>query len=97
VAKEFENRYRGFRFRGERPQYPPTLIGIATAHNFRKGYKSGTPILIGEEHLARQVWLGGTDRPALGLKRMSEDLEEMVAGILEDQSVEEQGTLKKYG
>ena len=100
VAKEFENRYRGFRFRGERPQYPPTLIGIATAHNFRKGYKSGTPVLIGQEHLARQVWLGGTDQPALGLKRMSEDLEEMVAGILEDQSVEEQGEdrgRKKYG
>jgi hypothetical protein len=97
VAKEFENRYRSFRSRGECPQYPPTLIGIATAHNFRKGYKSGTPVLIGQEYLAKRVWLGGSDRPALDLKRMSEDLEEVVAGMLEDQGVEEQGSRKNHG
>jgi hypothetical protein len=97
VAREFENRYRGFRSRGEHPQYPPVLIGIATAHNFRKGYKNGTPVLIGQEQLARQVWRGGSDQPALGLKRMSEDLEEMVAGMLGDQEAEEQGSQRKQG
>lgn len=97
VAKEFENRYRGFCSRGERPQYPPTLIGIATAHNFRKGYKNGAPVLIGKEQLARQVWRGGSDRPVLGLKRISADLGEMVAGALEEQEVEEQGGRRSLG
>lgn len=74
VAKEFENRYRGFRSRGERPEYPATLIGLATAHNNKHGYKSAPPVLIGNEKMAQQIWLGGSDQPALGLKRLSSDL-----------------------
>lgn len=30
VAKEFENRYGGFKSRDEHPEYPAMLIGLAT-------------------------------------------------------------------
>jgi hypothetical protein len=70
VAKEFENRYRGFKSRSEIPEYPAMLIGIATAHNQQKGFKSDEPVLIGNEHAARQVLNGGTDKPSIGFKRM---------------------------
>jgi hypothetical protein len=55
VAKEFENRYRGFRMRNESPAYPASLTGIASAHNGRKGFKSDPPVLIGNERRACQV------------------------------------------
>lgn len=86
VAKEFENRYRGFYSRSEHPQYPATLIGIATAHNNQKGYRSETPMLIGNEQLARQVLYGGTDQPMLGLKRMRDGLGEAVEGLMAGQT-----------
>ncbi|SFN39642.1 hypothetical protein SAMN05216386_0797 [Nitrosospira briensis] len=82
VAKEFENRYRGFCSRSERPPYPPTLVGIATAHNNLKGFKNEKPVLIGNEQAAMQVLHGGTDQPALGLKRMGEDFDEAVGEVL---------------
>jgi hypothetical protein len=78
VAKEFENRYRGFCSRSERPPYPPMLIGIAAAHNNLKGFRNDRPLLIGNEQLAKQVLHGGTDQPALGLKRMRCDLEQII-------------------
>ncbi len=78
VAKEFENRYRGFRSRSELPPYPPTLIGIAAVHNNLKGFRNDRPLLIGNEQLAKQVLRGGKDQPALGLKRMSDGLDEAV-------------------
>jgi hypothetical protein len=71
VAKEFENRYRGFSARGEHPPYPATLIGLATAHNSRNGYPAETLILIGNEQSAREVLRGGSDHPPLGLHRLS--------------------------
>ncbi|SCY29729.1 hypothetical protein SAMN05216420_104154 [Nitrosospira sp. Nl5] len=85
VAKEFENRYRGFRSRNECPEYPASLVGIATAHNNQKGFKADPPVLIGNEQLARQVLFGGTDRPALGFKRMSDGLDEAVGEALWNQ------------
>lgn len=66
VAKEFENRYRGFRSRNERPSYAPVLIGIATAHNEPKGFESGKPVLIGNRQLAQRVLQEGASQPALG-------------------------------
>lgn len=70
VAKEFENRYRAFKSRSEIPDYPAKLIGIATAHNKQKGFKPDEPILIGNELAARQVLNGGTDKPAIGMKKL---------------------------
>jgi hypothetical protein len=66
VAKEFENRYRGFRMRSERPEYPPVLIGIAGAHNRRAKLAVQEPILIGDQGGARAVMAGGTDKPLIG-------------------------------
>lgn len=37
VAKEFQNRYRGFAMRSERPEYPAGLIGLAQATNDEQG------------------------------------------------------------
>lgn len=71
VAKEFENRYRGFKVKSEIPEYPAKLIGIASAHNEKEGFKSAGPVLIGDESRAKQVLLGGTDKPSIGFKRLS--------------------------
>lgn len=87
VAKEFENRYRGFRSRNEYPEYPASLIGIVTAHNNQKGFKTDPPVLIGNEPLARQVLSGGTDKPALGFKRLSDDLEAAAGGALRNEEI----------
>jgi hypothetical protein len=70
VAKEFENRYRGFKARSEIPDYPAKLIGIANAHNQQKGFNQDGPVLIGNDRAARQVLNGGTDKPSIGFKRM---------------------------
>ncbi len=77
VGKEFENRYRGFRIRSERPQYPAVLTGLVSAHNHRQGFKPDMPVLIGNEQAARQVLSGGSDQPVLGFKRMGADAWEL--------------------
>ena len=61
VAKEFENRYRGYAMRGETPDYPQELIGIAEAYNGRKGMRSDPPRLIGDRTAAERVMSGGRD------------------------------------
>lgn len=68
VAKEFENRYRGYRMRDETPEYPPVLIGMANAHNSQQGFRQNPPILVGDERKANQVRLGGTTAPLLSMK-----------------------------
>lgn len=70
VAKEFENRYRGFRMRSEAPEYPAVLTGIAGAHNRKAGYETDPPMLIGNPLKAQQVISGGTDKPLIGLTRL---------------------------
>ena len=73
VAKEFENRYRGYRIRNETPEYPKSLIGIAEAQNNQNGHKSDPPVLVGDARRAKQVLLGGSDKPMVGFERMSAD------------------------
>lgn len=70
VAKEFENRYRGFRMRSEAPDYPPVMTGIAGAHNRKAGFDTDPPMLIGNPIKARLVITGGTDKPLIGLTRL---------------------------
>jgi hypothetical protein len=70
VAREFENRYRGFKARNETPEYPKLLIGIAGAHNAKEGYANHPPTLIGSKTTALAVLNGGTDKPLLGIHRM---------------------------
>ncbi len=70
IAKEFENRYRGYRTRNDTPDYPKALIGIAEAHNNQNGQKSQPPVLIGDSSRAKQVLIGGSDKPLVGFERM---------------------------
>ena len=72
VAREFENRYRGFSIRNERPEYPKTLIGLAEANNQKEGFRTGPPVLIGNPEQAKRVLLGGTNAPMIGFTRISD-------------------------
>jgi hypothetical protein len=70
VAKEFVNRYRGYKMRSETPDYPPVLIGMAEAQNNRQGFKSGAPVLIGNAEQAKRVLSGGTEKPLIAFTQM---------------------------
>lgn len=87
VARESENRYRGFRSRNESPEYPASMVGIVTAHNNQNGFKIELPVLIGNEQMAKKVLRGGTDKPALNFTRMSDELDEAVGGAIENQGM----------
>lgn len=69
VAREFENRYRGFRERSEIPEYPAVLTGIANAHNRSQGLKLQSLVMIGNEASCERVMNGGTDKPLIGFKQ----------------------------
>lgn len=72
VAKEFENRYRGFKSRNERIEYPAKLIGISEAHNVQEGRKVAQPMLIGDASKAQEVLqLGSSGGSLLGITRMN--------------------------
>lgn len=62
VAKEFENRYRGFKGRNEVGDYPKILIGHYDAFNAPRGFKASAPELIGDKTKAKQVLIGGNEK-----------------------------------
>jgi len=72
IAKEFENRYRGYRMRGDRPDYPPILVGIADAHNAQAGFKAEPPVLIGNVEKAQAVMAGGSGDGAVKVVRIGD-------------------------
>lgn len=56
VAREFENRYRGYRERSEIPEnYPGVLVGIANAHNAQNGLPLQPPVMIGDRSVCERV------------------------------------------
>jgi hypothetical protein len=69
VAREFENRYRGYRMRNERPPYPAVLVGLANAQNRRLGFGDDPPRLIGDHGRCMAVLEGGADTPLIGFPR----------------------------
>lgn len=69
VAKNFENRYRGYKLRGETPDYAPVLLGMANSQNQQQGFRSNPPILIGNQAKANSVMLGGTNAPLLEMRQ----------------------------
>jgi len=85
VAKEFENRYRGFKSRSEIPDYPSHLIGLAEGHNTKEGFKSGSPSLIGNVEKAKQVMNKGVGliefEDGVGLQRMQKDVQQAVGSM----------------
>jgi hypothetical protein len=72
VAKEFENRYRGYRMRSERPEYPPVLVGHAEAQNARLGFATQPPVLIGNAQQAQATMLGGASQSVVAFTRLTE-------------------------
>ena len=73
VAKEFENRYRGFKSRNERIEYPARLIGLCEAHNAKEGRVVAQPMLIGDKTKALEVLQhGSSGSELLGISRMSD-------------------------
>ena len=65
VAKEFEARYRGYKGRHERPEYPRVLVGLAEQHNTVSGHDLPQPVLIGNKIKAISVMDGGTQQALL--------------------------------
>lgn len=72
VAREFENRYRGFRERSEIPEYPKVLTGIANAHNSSQGLKLQPFVMIGNPEDCQRVINGGNDKPLIGFKQVDD-------------------------
>jgi len=75
LQNEFVARYRGFKSRNERIEYPATLIGISESHNTKAGKKIEPPVLIGNSEIAMQVMAqGGDGSKLLSFKRMNDIL-----------------------
>lgn len=71
IAKNFENRYRGYKLRSETPEYQPVLIGMANAQNQQQGFRGNPPILIGNQRAANAVMSGGQVGPLLEMRQAS--------------------------
>lgn len=85
VAKEFENRYRGYRSRGEIPAHRGKMLGIAEAENMKNGYAVPPPTLIGDPAKAQVVLEGGTDKPMIGISMLNKALLHIVETMEEKQ------------
>lgn len=81
VGKEFQTRYKGYASRGERPDYPRKLIGMAEAQNTQLGFRTMPPRLIGDPDRARLVYQGGSAPDAQPINRL-EDAAAMVAALM---------------
>lgn len=73
VAKEFENRYRGFKERSEIPEYPPVLTGIANAYNRSKGQPLQPVTMIGNPEECKRVINSGTDKPLISFRQAGQE------------------------
>lgn len=65
VAREFENRYRGYAARRESPEYQRVLIGVYEAANATNGQPIAPPRLIGNPERCNAVLAGGSSAPML--------------------------------
>lgn len=73
VAKEFQQRYRAYRQRGESPDYPARLTGMANAHNAANSLPILPPVLIGDQEKAKQVFKRGSGASLLGMTQINEN------------------------
>lgn len=74
ISNQFQTRYRGYKMRGEVPEYQPILTGIANAHNTTEGFRSQPPMLIGNEAKAKQVMLAGTNEQLIQMRLASDSI-----------------------
>lgn len=93
VAKEFENRYRGYKSRSEKPEYPSRLIGISESHNSKEGFEIDKPILIGEKNKCLYIMNHGMDqiefkKQRMGFIKLDSDVKKAV-GVINSLSTEE--------
>ena len=82
VGKEFENRYRGYTSRSERPEYPPVLLGMAQAQNKQLGYSPAPPRLIGDPERARNVYSGGVNE-TLNVSTLGDSTSQIAQKLIE--------------
>lgn len=68
VAREFETRYKGYAMRGEVPDHPRLLYGIAQIHNEPNGHAVEPPRLIGNQEAAKRLMLGSAETKKIGVK-----------------------------
>lgn len=75
IGNDFKTRYKGYRMRGEIPDYAPILIGQANAHNSKAAVNFiWNPILIGDQVKASAVMKGGTTAPLLQMSPLGQSL-----------------------
>lgn len=79
-AKEFENRYRGYRTRGHLETYPRHLPGLAEGQNIAGGFKVEPPIMVGNHDRCQIVYAGGNQRQALQFKPLP------IAALIEERA-----------
>lgn len=72
VAKEFENRYRGYKQRNEKFEYTAKMLGLYDHQNASHGFKESTPILIGNPEKANNVLMHGTNKQLIGFTPLAE-------------------------
>lgn len=69
VGNDFKTRYKGYRMRGEIPDYAPVMIGQANAHNSKAAINfMFKPIAIGDATKAQAVMNGGTNAPLIQMQ-----------------------------
>lgn len=69
VAKEFENRYRGYSMRNVLPEYPSVLTGLSNFNNVKGGFKQKQPVLIGNTTEGQKVMRLGMSAAPLKITR----------------------------
>lgn len=74
VGREFEQRYRAYAARGERPDYPRSLVGYYEAGNAAQGHHVDPPVLIGDPQAAAAVLAGGESGNALRITHVADVL-----------------------
>lgn len=75
VGKEFQTRYRSFKMRGEVPDYPNRLTGIANSQNGASGKPLIGMILLGDQEKAKAVYKGGATGALLTMRAVGEALQ----------------------
>lgn len=69
IAKDFQERYRGYGEKRELPNgCPRKLIGAHEAENERLGFDIAPPVLIGDQSVAKNILLSAPGKPALEMK-----------------------------
>jgi hypothetical protein len=91
-AQEFSKRYRAYAERGELPQHPACLTGIAEASNRLHGFPVEPPVLLGNPEKAAQVLALGCTGPRLQItsgNRVSDILEQGLMKQIESKKGDE--------